>query len=171
PEGPQLVRALRRMEPVLRLLRRWRAALHGDDRRRFGPRIPRVRPVRLSRLGNLGSDIPLARVFHRRPLAQGVGGRSRVHPHCEHCDGGSGGNLSAHSTHEEKSLMDLAANLERVRARIRAAAERAGREASGITLVAVTKVFPASAIREAWALGLRNFGENYLQEFEGKFPE
>jgi pyridoxal phosphate enzyme (YggS family) len=32
----------------------------------------------------------------------------------------------------------------------------------------VTKVFPASTIREAYALGLRDFGENYVQEFEGK---
>jgi len=35
----------------------------------------------------------------------------------------------------------------------------------------VTKVFPASAIREAYELGLREFGENYVQEFEGKAPE
>src|SRR5947207_4172619 len=48
---------------------------------------------------------------------------------------------------------------------------RAGRDASAITLVAVTKVFPASAIREAYELGVRDFGENYLQEFEGKYPE
>jgi pyridoxal phosphate enzyme (YggS family) len=37
--------------------------------------------------------------------------------------------------------------------------------------VAVTKVFPASVIRDAYALGLRDFGENYLQEFESKFPQ
>jgi pyridoxal phosphate enzyme (YggS family) len=35
----------------------------------------------------------------------------------------------------------------------------------------VTKVFPASAIKEAYALGLREFGENYVQEFEEKYPE
>jgi len=58
-----------------------------------------------------------------------------------------------------------------VRARITAAAIRAGRDASAVTLVAVTKVFPASAIREAYELGLRDFGENYLQEFEAKYPE
>lgn len=67
--------------------------------------------------------------------------------------------------------MDLAHNLESVRARIEQAADRAGRPASGITLVAVTKIFPASAIRDAYDLGLRDFGENYLQEFEGKHPQ
>lgn len=51
------------------------------------------------------------------------------------------------------------------------AAARAGRPLADITLVAVTKVFPASAIRDAYALGLRVFGENYLQEFDGKHPE
>jgi pyridoxal phosphate enzyme (YggS family) len=36
--------------------------------------------------------------------------------------------------------------------------------------MAVTKVFPAQAICDAYALGLRDFGENYVQEFEGKHP-
>jgi uncharacterized pyridoxal phosphate-containing UPF0001 family protein len=39
-----------------------------------------------------------------------------------------------------------------------------------ITLVAVTKVFPSSVIRDAYELGLRDFGENYLEEFEDKYP-
>jgi PLP dependent protein len=55
-----------------------------------------------------------------------------------------------------------------VRERIARAAARAGRDAGGITLLAVTKVFPAVVIREAYELGLREFGENYVQEFEGK---
>jgi pyridoxal phosphate enzyme (YggS family) len=67
--------------------------------------------------------------------------------------------------------VDLRANLEQVQARIANATARAGRQVSDITLVAVTKVFPASAIREAYDLGLRVFGENYLQEFESKYPE
>ncbi len=58
-----------------------------------------------------------------------------------------------------------------VRQRIARAAERARRDPSEITLLAVTKVFPASAIREAYDLGLREFGENYVQEFENKAPE
>ena len=58
-----------------------------------------------------------------------------------------------------------------VRSRIARAAERARRDPSSITLLAVTKVFPASVIREAYDEGLREFGENYVQEFEGKAPE
>jgi PLP dependent protein len=57
-----------------------------------------------------------------------------------------------------------------VQARIREAAARARRDPSEITLVAVTKIFPAEAVREAWQLGLRVFGENYVQEFEEKRP-
>ena len=51
------------------------------------------------------------------------------------------------------------------------AAERARRDPDGILLLAVTKVFPAAMIREAYDLGLRQFGENYVQEFEGKSAE
>ena len=58
-----------------------------------------------------------------------------------------------------------------VRSRIERAAARGGRRAEDITLLAVTKIFPASAIQEAYAAGLRDFGENYVQEFEGKFAE
>lgn len=57
-----------------------------------------------------------------------------------------------------------------VEERIANAAIAAGRSRVDITLIAVTKVFPAPAIREAYALGLRDFGENYVQEFEQKFP-
>ena len=65
----------------------------------------------------------------------------------------------------------LSQRLEAVRNRIRRAAERCGRNPAAITLIAVTKKFPASVIREAYDLGLREFGENYVQEFEGKYPE
>ncbi len=64
----------------------------------------------------------------------------------------------------------LAERLEEVRARIARAADRTRRDPAGITLIAVTKVFPAAVIREAWELGVREFGENYVQEFQGKFP-
>jgi pyridoxal phosphate enzyme (YggS family) len=60
--------------------------------------------------------------------------------------------------------------LEQVEQRIAQAAARAGRDRSSITLVAVTKKFPAGVIREAYNLGLRVFGENYVQEFETKHP-
>jgi PLP dependent protein len=65
----------------------------------------------------------------------------------------------------------LADRLAAVRQRIERAAERARRDSADILLLAVTKVFPASAIRAAYDLGLRDFGENYVQEFEGKAPE
>ena len=65
----------------------------------------------------------------------------------------------------------LHARIEEVERRIRAAALRAGRRREEITLVAVTKMFPASAMRAAYELGLREFGENYVREFEGKRPD
>jgi PLP dependent protein len=68
-------------------------------------------------------------------------------------------------------MTELAQRLEQVRARIARAADRARRDPAEITLLAVTKIFPASAIREAYGLGLREFGENYVQEFESKAPE
>jgi pyridoxal phosphate enzyme (YggS family) len=64
----------------------------------------------------------------------------------------------------------LRERLEQVEARIQTAATRAGRARSEITLVAVTKKFPAEVTREAYDAGLRVFGENYVQEFEGKHP-
>lgn len=65
----------------------------------------------------------------------------------------------------------LALRLAAVRQRIAAAAGRAHRDPEQILLLAVTKVFPAEVIRDAYALGLREFGENYVQEFEGKLPQ
>jgi PLP dependent protein len=67
-------------------------------------------------------------------------------------------------------MSDLQENLAAVRERIARAAERSRRDPATILLLAVTKVFPASVIREAFDLGLREFGENYVQEFEGKSP-
>src|SRR5258708_14023831 len=59
-------------------------------------------------------------------------------------------------------------NLLRIQERIAKAAERAGRRAEEITLIAVSKTHPASAIREAYEAGIRHFGENRVQEWEGK---
>jgi pyridoxal phosphate enzyme (YggS family) len=55
-----------------------------------------------------------------------------------------------------------------VQERIAIAAHRAGRRAEEITLIAVSKTHPAEAIRMAYAAGLRHFGENRVQEWEGK---
>ena len=65
----------------------------------------------------------------------------------------------------------LGERLNAVRERIARAAERAHRDPQTILLLAVTKVFPATVIEEAYALGLREFGENYVQELEGKYGQ
>ena len=61
----------------------------------------------------------------------------------------------------EQRLIDVEERIQRATARV-------GRRRSEVTLVAVTKKFPADVICEAYALGLRSFGENYVQEFEAK---
>src|ERR1017187_119909 len=71
---------------------------------------------------------------------------------------------------EKMAIEGLAERLAAVRARIERAAGRARRDPALIRLLAVTKIFPAEAIQEAYALGLREFGENYVQEFECKAP-
>jgi PLP dependent protein len=68
----------------------------------------------------------------------------------------------------EQSSFEI--RLAAVEDRIRNALERCGRKRSEITLVAVSKKFSAESIREAYRAGLRDFGENYVQEFAGKRP-
>jgi PLP dependent protein len=65
-------------------------------------------------------------------------------------------------------LSSVRENFLQVSERIARAALRAGRRAEEITLVAVSKTHPASAIREAYEAGVRHFGENRVQEWEGK---
>jgi PLP dependent protein len=65
-------------------------------------------------------------------------------------------------------LTTIADNLTRLHERIAAAAQRAGRPAEDITLIGVSKTHPAEKIREAFHAGLRHFGENRVQEWEGK---
>jgi hypothetical protein len=60
--------------------------------------------------------------------------------------------------------MGLAENILQVQERIAAACARAGRDPSGVTLVAVSKTFPAETIVEAYREGLRDFGENRVEE-------
>ena len=62
----------------------------------------------------------------------------------------------------------IAENIARIRERIAAAVRCAGRNANEIELMAVTKTVSAERIREAYVAGLRMFGENRVQEFEGK---
>jgi hypothetical protein len=58
----------------------------------------------------------------------------------------------------------IAGRIDAVRARIRAAAERAGRDPASVTLVAVSKTFPAETVAESWRAGLTDFGENRVAE-------
>ena len=58
-----------------------------------------------------------------------------------------------------------------VRGRVAAACDRAGRPPDSVTLVGVTKTHPASAIETAWRAGLRDFGENRVQEAAVKIAE
>lgn len=62
-------------------------------------------------------------------------------------------------------------NLQQVRERISAAAARCGRDPAEITLLAVSKTKPWSAIEEAAAAGQRCFGENYVQEGVDKIQQ
>jgi pyridoxal phosphate enzyme (YggS family) len=67
--------------------------------------------------------------------------------------------------------VSISENLAAVKERIAHAAARAGRSPDEITLVAVSKTFSAEHIREAYAAGVRHFGENRVQEWEGKFSQ
>ena len=68
-------------------------------------------------------------------------------------------------------MSTIAENIAKVRARIREAAQASQRDSAAIGLLAVSKTKPAAAIREAFASGQRDFGENYLQEALGKQAE
>ncbi|QDE89580.1 YggS family pyridoxal phosphate enzyme [Myxococcus xanthus] len=65
----------------------------------------------------------------------------------------------------------VAERLAAVRERVAAACARAGRPMESVTLVAVSKLKPADLIREAYAAGQRDFGENYAQELRDKAAE
>jgi PLP dependent protein len=71
----------------------------------------------------------------------------------------------------EGRLAELAANLAAVRARIEAACAQAGRPASEVRLIAVTKTFPASDVMLLHRLGVADFGENKDQEAAPKAAE
>ncbi|UEH08182.1 YggS family pyridoxal phosphate-dependent enzyme [Pseudomonas sp. HN8-3] len=68
-------------------------------------------------------------------------------------------------------MSTIADNIGLVSQRIRAAADAAQRDASSIHLLAVSKTKPAQAVRDAYAAGMHDFGENYLQEALGKQAE
>ena len=64
--------------------------------------------------------------------------------------------------------MSVRERLAEVRERLAAAARQAGRDPESVRLVAVSKGHPAEALREAYAAGQRDFGENYVQEWTQK---
>lgn len=61
-------------------------------------------------------------------------------------------------------MSTIADNLSTLADRIRSAAQAAGRDPGQVRLLAVSKTKPAAAIREVYAAGVRDVGENYLQE-------
>lgn len=66
--------------------------------------------------------------------------------------------------------MEIEARLEDVRQRIASVAEKAGREENSVSLVAVSKTFDAATIQPVIDCGQRVFGENRVQEAQGKWP-
>jgi pyridoxal phosphate enzyme (YggS family) len=66
---------------------------------------------------------------------------------------------------------DIAHRVSVVRQRLEAAARRAGRDPAAVRLLAATKTQPAAAVRAAYAAGVREFGENYVQEAVSKQAE
>lgn len=67
-------------------------------------------------------------------------------------------------------MSDVLTRYKIVQERILRSSERARRDPASVQLLAVTKKFPAEIVREAYSLGMRQFGENYVQEFELKQP-
>jgi pyridoxal phosphate enzyme (YggS family) len=67
-------------------------------------------------------------------------------------------------------VSDLVVNIQNVRARITAAAQRAGRNPGEIALVAVTKTVEPERVEQALATGLTVFGESKVQEAKAKIP-
>jgi pyridoxal phosphate enzyme (YggS family) len=66
--------------------------------------------------------------------------------------------------------MGIKENVARVRERIAAACLRSGRAPDGVKLLAISKTFPPESIRAAYEVGLRDFGENRVQEGQAKRP-
>lgn len=72
---------------------------------------------------------------------------------------------------DEGRIMEIEQRLEDVRQRISTVAEKSGRKADAVSLVAVSKTFEADAIQPVIDCGQRVFGENRVQEAQGKWPQ
>ena len=67
-------------------------------------------------------------------------------------------------------MPDIKENVARVQERIASACQRCGRRPEDLKLLAISKTFPAECIRVAFEAGLRDFGENRVQEAQAKRP-
>ena len=68
----------------------------------------------------------------------------------------------------DPAVDSIANRVREVMAAVAAAARKAGRDPSSITVVASSKSWPPTALREAWGAGVRHFGENYADELSDK---
>ena len=66
---------------------------------------------------------------------------------------------------------NIAANLSEIKQRVAEAAVRSGRDADAVELLVVSKTWPAENVAEVVAAGHLGFGENKVQEAEGKAPQ
>ena len=73
-----------------------------------------------------------------------------------------------HMNHGHMNQSQIERNIAKVLRQVSTAAEKYARDGQAIRLLAVSKTQPAQVVRAAWAAGLRDFGENYLQEALGK---
>ena len=80
------------------------------------------------------------------------------------------GGEGAHAVRDERRAV-LAANLAAVGQRVTRACEAAGRDPSGVTVIVVTKFFPASDVRRLASLGVHDMGENRDQEASIKYAD
>lgn len=67
-------------------------------------------------------------------------------------------------------MNSIAENLQALRARVQECAREGGSDPLSVQILAVSKTFPAAAVREAWDAGQRLFGENRVQEAASKIP-
>ncbi len=74
-------------------------------------------------------------------------------------------------TYDADRVAQLTTSLAAVRSRLARAAEAAGRPVDGITLLPITKYFPASDVAILWRLGCRSFGESKDQEASAKIAD
>ena len=72
---------------------------------------------------------------------------------------------------DKVSFISIKENLENVRNNINKAAKDAGRDPESVTLIAVSKTKPVALLQEAYDAGIRDFGENKVQEITEKYPQ